>query len=57
MPYNVRKSPIDNLWRRWELRPASALGVKEKDARRDYLKWVIVGVFPSRRKALRGAPV
>ncbi|MGH2619849.1 MAG: hypothetical protein ACRDHG_04680 [Anaerolineales bacterium] len=49
----VRQSPVDGKFRRWEYRSASALGFVIEEGDRDYEVPVCTGVFKTRGAAFR----
>lgn len=64
--FDLRRSPVDGMWRRWELRWASSVNdpygqpalLDPEDAeqkmsdgtRHDYKVWVVTGVFRTRKE-------
>ena len=55
--FELRRSPVDRMWRVWERRFALALGLvntSEIEARQsvDGPVWVVTGVYPIKRDAL-----
>ena len=55
--FELRRSPVDRMWRVWERRFALALALIHKgqiDARDmvDGPVWVVTGVYPTKRDAL-----
>jgi len=51
--FDLRKSPVDGMIRKWEQRTASSLGmITTEDGERlgDYLVWVVTGVYRNRRE-------
>lgn len=54
--FELRKSPYDGKWRRWEQLPWGNLVGLEPDAPgAKALTWVVTGVFESRNAAFRDA--
>ena len=55
--FELRRSPVDRMWRVWERRFALALGLVSTSgiAARQWVDgpvWVVTGVYPTKRDAL-----
>lgn len=52
--FDLRKSPVDGRFRKWEQKWASSLGLidqeEAEEMRSDYLVWVVTGSYKSRRE-------
>lgn len=54
--FDLRKSPVDGQWRRWEQRPwGELMGWEPEAPGYKALTWVVTGVFESRNAAFRDA--
>jgi hypothetical protein len=55
--FDLRKSPVDNQWRRWEQVQQGVLNKWDDTTIPGFkaLIWVVTGVFPSRNAAFRDA--
>lgn len=51
--FEIRKSPVDGRFRKWELRWASALFGELPEGTRDHLVPVVTGVYRSRKDVFR----
>ncbi len=47
--FDLRRSPVDGQWRKWERRPLSSLRSLE-DHEIDGPVWVVTGVFQTRKE-------
>jgi hypothetical protein len=55
--FDLRKSPVDGKWRRWEMRSAVSLGLHDPEEadllKNDWLVPVVTGVYNTRKEVFK----